>query len=442
MMIRLSSMTRAQRWTVGVAAAVALLLGGVALTAYLLLPSDAQIAAWIAARFEKASGVALRVGEVHWSLRPSPVVVLRDVSTVQERPISVRRIVVRPRLSALWHHTIAAEAVEVEGAVLPRASVRAFRGRFRPEEAGAVLGALGGAWALAETPVAHVRLRDVVWFDRRDIALAYDADVDFDPAWRPREAEVQRPGASPPARLRIEREKGQDRWRTLIDAGGGTWNGSTELHTSDKGRLRITAQLAPRDVDLVALARSFDRRSPLEGRLQGQTTLDTEGDSPTELLRNLHTRTAFTVRPATLIGFDLQKAVRTAGISHGGRTALDELTGTLDTQSGEDGMVMRYSGLRAHSGLLTASGSATVADRRLNGEAAVDLVDGMVGIPLKLAGTLDQPELSMTGGALAGAAVGSAVLPGVGTAIGARIGQRVEKLFGGGEPKKPKARRP
>jgi hypothetical protein len=109
----------------------------------------------------------------------------------------------------------------------------------------------------------------------------------------------------------------------------------------------------------------------------------------------------------------------------------DELTGTLDTQSGDEGIRLRYTGLQARSGLLTASGSATVFNRRLNGEAAIDLVDGVVGVPFKLAGTLDDPQLSLTGGALAGAAVGTAVLPGVGTAIGARIGQQVEKLLGG-----------
>ncbi|MDO9354948.1 MAG: hypothetical protein Q7T55_14720, partial [Solirubrobacteraceae bacterium] len=61
--------------------------------------------------------------------------------------------------------------------------------------------------------------------------------------------------------------------------------------------------------------------------------------------------------------------------------------------------------------------------------------------PLKVAGTLDAPELSLTGGALTGAAIGSAVLPGVGTAIGARIGQKVEKLFGG-DDKPPRPRGP
>jgi phage tail tape-measure protein len=68
----------------------------------------------------------------------------------------------------------------------------------------------------------------------------------------------------------------------------------------------------------------------------------------------------------------------------------------------------------------------------------------VVGVPLKIGGTVSDPELSMTGAALTGAAIGSAVLPGVGTAIGARVGQQVEKLFGGDTEKKPppKPRKP
>jgi hypothetical protein len=90
-----------------------------------------------------------------------------------------------------------------------------------------------------------------------------------------------------------------------------------------------------------------------------------------------------------------------------------------------------YRDIKARSGILTATGNARVLNRRLEGEVAVDIVDGVVGMPLKLGGTLDGPELSLSGAALAGAAVGTAVLPGVGTAIGARIGQQIERIFGG-----------
>jgi hypothetical protein len=434
----LGGMTRPLRWIASLAAVAMLLLGGGALLLILLLPSDAELAAEVGARFQRASGIGLKVGSLHWSLRPSPVVVLSELATEQQAPITVRRLVIRPQLAALWRRQLAVESLEIEGGVLPRASVRAFRGRWNSAGVGAP-GLLAGAWTLAEVPLERLLLRDVVWIDRRGIALAYDADVLFDPAWRPREAELRRPGVTPPARLRLEREGSEDRWRTLIDVGGGTWNGSTQLQALDDGRLRLGAELEPRGVDVVTLLRSFGRHAAVDGKLAGRTTVDAEGADAGELVRRLHTRTRFTVAPATLEGFDLARAVRSAGTSRGGRTALDSLAGTLDTQAGEDGIVLRYSAVKARSGVLTASGNATVLNRRLDGELAVDLVDGVVGVPLKVGGTLDAPELSLTGGALTGAAVGSAVLPGVGTAIGARIGQQMERLFGSGDKKKSPA---
>jgi hypothetical protein len=156
----------------------------------------------------------------------------------------------------------------------------------------------------------------------------------------------------------------------------------------------------------------------------------------------MRTRTTFSVRPATLTGLDLAKTVLTAGTDRSGTTPLDELTGTLETQGTEDGIVLRYTNLKARSGVLTASGNLRFFNRKLDGDLAVDLVDGVVGMPLKIGGTASDPQISLTGGALAGAAVGSAVLPGVGTAIGARLGQQVEKLFGTEAPAKKAAPAP
>ncbi len=427
-------MTRTRRWIAGTAAVAAVLLGGLALLAHLLLPSDEELAAEVGARFEKATGIGLRVGAAHWSLRPVPVVVLGDLATAQAQPITVDRIVVRPRLAGLWRRQIAIDEVEVIDAVLPRASVRAFRDRLQADDAAT----LGGTWTPAEIPLARLRLQNVTWIDRRGIALAYDADLRFDAGWRPREVEVRRPGVSPAAVLRVEREGGEDRWRTLIDVGGGTWNGSAVLQTLDGGRLRLTAELAPQGVDIAGMLGAFGRRQAVEGKLNGLTRVETEGGDAAALLQGLRTRTRFSVKPAMVKGFDLARAASTAGTERGGQTVFDELTGTLETQMAEDGMVLRYTGLRGRSGVLTASGSATVFNRKLDGEAAIDLVDGVFGLPLQLGGTLDQPRLSLTGGALTGAAIGTAVLPGVGTAIGARIGQQVEKLFGDDEDKKKK----
>lgn len=438
-------------WLLGIAAVLVLGIGVLVLVVRAKLPTDDEVAAQISAGFEKRFGVALKVGGAHWSLLPLPVLVLSDIATDQPRPITLRRITLQLKLAPLLlQRVIAVDEVELESLVLPRASVRAFRGKGpKPAEGGGNVVALPAPWALAPIPVERVRWRDAVWIDRRDIALAYDGDIAFDPEWRPRQARIERAGVSPLARLRLDREAGQDRWRTRIDVGGGTWNGVMRFETlAASGKLRVSAELEPRQIDIESLVQAFGRSSSVAGKVSGQTTLVAEADKTQDLgalVRSLHTRTTFAVQPATLTKLDIAKAVTTAGISRGGRTTLDELTGTLDTQGTEDGVVMQYSNLKARSGVLTASGKLRLFNRKLDGEVAVDLVDGVVSVPLKVGGTVSDPELSLTGGALTGAAIGSAVLPGVGTAIGARVGQQVEKLFDGDAAdtkKKPAPRKP
>jgi len=437
-----------RRWLIGIAAVLLPGIGALVWFVSSRLPSDEEVAVRISEGFEKRFGVGLKVGGAHWALLPTPVLVLSDIATDQPRPVTLLRVTAQLKLTELLHRVIAVDELEIESLVLPRESVRAFRGKGpKPHEGGNVI-ALPAPWTLAPIPLEQVRWRDVVWIDRRDIALAYDGEIAFDANWRPRQARVERAGATPPARLRLDREAGQDRWRTRIDVGGGTWNGVTLFETPASGKLRLSAELEPRQVDIEGLVQAFGRRTSVAGKVNGHSTLVAEADEANELgalVRSLHTRTTFSVRPATLTRLDIAKAVTTAGISRGGTTPLDELTGTLDTQGTEDGIVMRYTNLKARSGVLTASGNLRLFNRKMEGDLAVDLVDGVVGVPLKIGGSVSDPEVSLTGGALAGAAVGSAVLPGVGTAIGARVGQQVEKLFGGGEPEKkpaPKPRKP
>ncbi|PIF75951.1 hypothetical protein CLU95_3104 [Variovorax sp. 54] len=428
-----------RRWLLGSAAV--LLLGIGALVAFVSsrLPSDDEVAARISEAFAQRFGVGLKVGGAHWALLPTPVLVLSDIATDQPRPVTLRRVTVQLQLSQLLHRVIAVDALEIESLVLPRESVRAFRGKGPKPQEGGDLVALPAPWTLAPVPLERLRWRDVVWIDRRDIALAYDGEIAFDAQWRPRQARVERAGVTPLARLRLDREAGQDRWRTRIDVGGGTWNGVSRFETLPGGALRLSAELDPHQIDIEGLVQAFGRRTSVAGKVSGHSTLMAEAGKAQDLgalMRSLHTRTTFSVQPATLTKLDIAKAVTTAGISRGGTTPLDELTGTLDTQGTEDGIVMRYTNLKARSGVLTASGNLRLLNRQMSGEIAVDLVDGVVGVPLKIGGSVAEPEVSMTGGALAGAAVGSAVLPGVGTAIGARVGQQVEKLFGG-DKKKP-----
>jgi uncharacterized protein involved in outer membrane biogenesis len=407
-------------WGVAVAvlAALAALLGAAWLALWLLVPSDEDLAAHAAAELQIRLGVPVTLGTLHWRMLPVPAVVLRDLATDQPQAITVQTLTVYPNLAALLERRLQLDRVEVDGAVLPQLSLRTLglaRGGADPDA--------------SATPLARLVFRDLSWVSRRGIAVAYDGEIDFDPNWRPRQLQLRRPGALPPTDLALSRQGQEDRWAARIHIGGGTAHGEVRLQTGADGRLQLDGRLQPLGVEVERALAAFNRRSVMAGQASGTTVLSARGASWGQLAQSLHTQTAFKLGRSTLLRFDLDKAVRSLGKEHGGQTALDSVTGQLDTQNTAQGMVVSYTGVQARSGALSASGHARIADRQVDAELAVDLVDGVVGVPLRLSGPLDQVQVSVPGGAVAGAVLGTAVLPGVGTAIGARLGATLGKIF-------------
>jgi len=413
-------MKRAHKWLVGLG--IVLLLAGAAWVAALrFLPSDEELARRASAELETALGVKVRVGALHWRLFPSPAVVMEDAATEQPQPILIKKLTLYPDLFALWQRRIKIDRADLEGAVVPQLSLRGLGSKQPKDDAVA-----------EELPLARFVFRDVTWISRRGIPVVYDGEVDFDPGWRPRKAELRRPGASPAASLALIRQGPDDRWAARIQVGGGTLHGDVQLDTRAGGRMHLEGKLQPKDIEVESMMTTFNRRSVIAGRASGDTTLTANGDTVGELAQSLHTQTLFTIGKSTLLRFDLNKAIRTAGKEHDGQTPLESVTGRLDTQNTPQGMVVTYTGLKAASGSLTASGDAKVANRRIEAEFAVDLVDGVVGVPLTVSGPLEDVKFSVPSGAIAGAVVGTAVLPGVGTAIGARVGATLGKIFSPG----------
>ena len=413
-------MTRSHKWLAGLLGA-ALVLGLLWFAALRLLPSDEELAQRAASELEVQLGVKVRVGALHWRLLPSPAVVIEEASTEQPQPILIKKLTVYPDLFALWQRRVKIDRADLEGAVVPQLSLRGLGKQREKDEA-----------AGDELPLARFVFRDVTWISRRGISVVYDGEIDFDPGWRPRKAELRRPNVKPATQLTLARQGQEDRWDTRIRVGGGTADGEVRLEFRGNGRMHLEGTLQPRDIEVESALAAFNRRSVVAGRASGETTLSANGDTVAELAQSLHTKTPFTVGKSTLLRFDLEKAVRTAGREHTGQTPLDTITGQLDTQNTPEGMVVTYTGVKATSGVLTASGDAKIANRQIAGEFAVDLVDGIVGVPLTVSGPLDNVKFSVSGGAIAGAVVGTAVLPGVGTAIGARIGSTLGKIFSPG----------
>jgi hypothetical protein len=414
-------MRRGQKWGVGLGIAAAV-LGAAWLAVAWWLPTDEELAAWLAAEAEERLGVKVSIGSAHWALLPKPVVVVNDFYTQQAQPAVIRQLTAHPDVRVLLHRKLAFERIDIDDAVFPGSSVHAFHAKPGASEHDAGDG----------VPVEHLEFRNLTWIYYSGIAVAYDGEIDFDRHWRPRHAELRRPGINPAFTETLTREADADRWQTRIHVGGGTAHGNIVLKTAANGAMHLSGQLASDAIEVASALNSFNSRSPVGGKVSGQTVLSAEGKSVDELARSLLTRTTFSVNPATVLRFDLDKAVRTRGKEHDGQTALQELTGQMDTQNTDEGMRVTYTGVKARAGKYTATGKATVYHRQTQGSGNLDLVNGAIGVPFTVSGPVEKPKVSVPPGFFAGAAIGTAVLPGIGTVIGARIGGALGRVFKGG----------
>lgn len=427
-------MTRARYWLAGLGLATSLLvLACVAALAF--MPSDEDLAKDAELELESALGVKVSIGALHWQLLPIPAVVVESVVTEQTPPVVIDKLTVYPNLAALWQRRLKINLAELDGAVVPQLSLRGMGSPFR---AGAAQDELA-SFMVADIPLERFVFRNVTWIGRRGIPVVYDGEVDFQAHWRPGQAQLRLPGAKSAADLSLVRLGLDDRWRVSINLGGGTANGEVQLQTRPNGRLQLDGKLKPHQIEVASALTAFNRRSAIAGKASGDSTLSASGADAVALVRSLHTQTLFAISPATMLRFDLGKAVRSVGKDHAGQTSLDTVAGQMDTQNRLQGMVVDFSNIKARSGALSASGNATLANRHIEAEFAVDLVDGVVGVPLKVSGPTDHVVVTVPGGALAGALVGTAVLPGVGTAIGARFGAAIGKLFGPAKAPRPAA---
>ena len=410
-----------RKWMLGVGIGV---IGAVWIALMIWLPSDEQFAAMLKVEAEKRLEVKVTIGSAHWSLLPWPMVTVTDLRTEQSQPVVIGRLIAQPEVRALLRRKFVLDHLQIDDAVLPRESLRAFRqapGAAAPD-------------ASAGTPLKRLEFRNVIWIPYSGIAVAYDGEIDFDPEWRPRVAGLRRPNTDPPFTLALKREGEEDRWRAEIRVGGGTADGQLELKSGPDGALTLSGNLEPRDIDVASALNSFERRSPIGGKASGKTVLSAHGQSVHELAVTLHTRSVLKVGSARILRFDLDKAISTLGKEHAGQTPLQELTSQIDTQNTDQGMRVVYSHILARHDKYTARGEATIYHRHVEASGTLDLVDGAIGVPFTISGPTVKPKVSVPPGFFAGAVAGTAILPVVGTVIGARVGTFLGKLVKGGKP--------
>lgn len=413
-------MKKSHRWAIALGVTATLIAAAVLALAW-WVPGDEELARRIEAEFEARTGVEVAVGAVEWRIFPSAALMARDVKTRQAEPITIRYLGIYPELWPLLDRRVVIRRVDVDGAVLPRESVRAFRGK----------GPQPGENRAGGLSLDRFDFKDLTYISYSGVPVVYEGEVHLDADWRPRTAVLRRPGVKPKAVLEAAREGGADRWKLRIEVAGGTAHGVAAMKIPQDGPLRLTGELAPRGIEVQTLLSTFNRRSPISGRASGRTTFDSEGDSVGELFRTLHTRSILDIEEGKVLRLDLDKAVRSAGKDYEGQTVLDQLTGQMDTQNTDQGMKVAFTNVKAVSGKYSAVGNATIYRRQLSAEGKLDIAGGLIGVPFTATGPVRKPDLEVPKGFFAGAAIGTAVLPGIGTVIGANIGGAMSRLFGG-----------
>jgi hypothetical protein len=238
----------------------------------------------------------------------------------------------------------------------------------------------------------------------------------------------------------------RDQVNVNLRLASGTLRGVLRLSSKDGKRdWQLRGELATSGVELAQLPGAGLR---MAGRLNGTTTMEAQAAQLAGIGAALQTRTPFNVSGAVIKGVDLAKAVRTLGMSRGGETALQQLSGTVSTRGTGAPMVIALADLQASSSILKASGAVNVgaaaspgAPRALSGKVNVDLTAGdsqvgqavgqLVGIPLDISGTTAAPVVAPTKGAMIGGAIGSVMAPVIGTGAGAKLGDKAANALGG-----------
>jgi hypothetical protein len=408
-------MTLARRWALAAAALVALLVFA-CLAVWAWLPSDDELARRVEAEFEARLGQKLVVGAVRWRVLGVPEVEVLDARTEQAEAIEVRRIAIRPQLMPLWRKQLVIDRLEVDGAVVPRKALAAYRGKTTDRQAGALV-------------LRSIVFTDVTYISYSEVPVVYEGEIELDEDRRPGRLQIRRPDANPSVSLDATRdgraEGGADLYQLRVQAGGGSANGQARLATSADGRMVLQGELAPRRVDVAALMDAFHRRSFVGGLASGRTELSAEGDTAVELFRSLRTRSVLDVERARMLRIDLDKAIKSLGEDRAGQTPLDSLSGVMATRNTEQGMRTEFTEVKAVAGSYSATGKATLHRQQIDAQGELAIGGGIVSVPFAAKGPTREPAVEISWGALAGAAVGTAILPGIGTAIGSRIGGAV-----------------
>ena len=460
-----ASMVRLIKWVLVIGVAGLLVLGALAFGLHRWVSTD-DFRARAEAQATAALGVPVQLGSIAVDVWPLPAVALGRVDIQSKPPVTLERIEVRPRWLALLQGRLEIATLVVRKAVLPQQGIDAILlAMQKKQQSEAQQQAQSRIPAAGKTPAGNgsgdadatlvwlprrTLLDDVTWVSDQGAQTALEGEARLGDDGLPDAASLHlirgnlrglkaqlkredtitaapvKPAALSAAAQKVLSTQSSEQWALRIDVGGGKVEGKLglqrmELAGGRKGarELVVRGQLETRDVEVSALTAP---NRPLSGLLEASTTLHARAATTSGLVEAMQTRTRFTVHHPTLNGIDLIKAINTVGLSRGGQTRLDTLSGQAATQ----GKAAQLTNLVASSGVLSASGNVAVSPAKaLSGQVSVSLsesskignaVGGAVAVPLQVGGTLGAPEVTLSPSAVLG--------------TGANLGNRIKGLFG------------
>ncbi|MFN7711753.1 MAG: hypothetical protein ACK5OI_05055 [Curvibacter sp.] len=312
-----------------------------------------------------ALGVPVQIDRVGLTLLPLPGVGLDGVQLRTHQPLKAARIELRPAWACLLMGRPALATLVVRRAELPQKGIDALLASLQSLRRADSAPDTGSAWALLPRLTVLDELR---WIDSQGQAVLIQAEARLDADTLAGELTLEvLQGRLQGARVALRRD-GERFWNLAVDMAGGTVRGRLELQPVARpgAEFVVLGQLRTREVEVSRLrARAAQ---PLSGRLEATTTLSARARQPSELPDVLQTQSKFAVRGAVLHGVDLAKAVKTAGVSRGGKTTLDALSGQVNTR----GSAIELQNFAASSGVLGATGQL----RRARGDGPGQCVPG------------------------------------------------------------------
>lgn len=205
---------------------------------------------------------------------------------------------------------------------------------------------------------------------------------------------------------------------------GGKFDGDLSLIWADK--LDLIASIHLNKVDSGKFLQSAGQKI-ITGKMDYKGVLKINDLASENLWPNTWIKADFSFKNGVIYKADLEKAsslINKKG-TKGGKTRFDEFKGKIFAESGN----IQLKELEISSSALAAQGHLKInRNNKLNGEIDVGFnnTKGILTVPLKISGTVNEPSLRPTNEAMAGAAIGTVILgPGVGTALGVKAGKVV-----------------